>query len=265
MTLHFKDMNQHTAPLLGQTKRDIALQSYTKDKCTRIASVLCSITGLMDKDSLMRGALEKTSIDLTKDAAMSAMSQAARDDVVGNLYTLTALLSVAGESGRVALSSAQVLGDECRALVNFLAEAGYVNAASALDPRQLHSTPTDTAFETYTHKRPVETYVGHVAVPEVPQQGHAAVRAQTDMQESRGVAGKQVSAQYRERVQESQKDRRAVILSLLQRKDRVNVKDVAQVIKDVSEKTIQRELLALVAQGVLVKEGERRWSTYRLA
>jgi hypothetical protein len=42
------------------------------------------------------------------------------------------------------------------------------------------------------------------------------------------------------------------------------VKDVSAVVKDCSEKTLQRELLALVAQGVLKKEGERRWSSYVL-
>lgn len=64
---------------------------------------------------------------------------------------------------------------------------------------------------------------------------------------------------------ELQKDRRAIILGLLQKKDKITVKDVAGVVKDVSDKTLQRELLALVAQGVLKKEGERRWSTYSLA
>jgi predicted ArsR family transcriptional regulator len=72
-------------------------------------------------------------------------------------------------------------------------------------------------------------------------------------------------ARVRERTHDEQKDRRAVILTLLQRKDRIAIKDVTAVIRDVSDKTIQRELLALVAQGVLIKDGERRWSTYRLA
>lgn len=63
---------------------------------------------------------------------------------------------------------------------------------------------------------------------------------------------------------DAKKDRRAAILGILQKKDRINVKDVASVIKDCSEKTLQRELLALVAQGVLKKEGEKRWSTYAL-
>ena len=50
----------------------------------------------------------------------------------------------------------------------------------------------------------------------------------------------------------------------IKEKDKINVKDVTKVVRDCSEKTLQRELVSLVGKGVLVKEGERRWSTYSL-
>ena len=60
-------------------------------------------------------------------------------------------------------------------------------------------------------------------------------------------------------------DRSETILKILKKKDNLTVKDIAQVISDCSEKTIQRELLALVEKSVLKKVGERRWSRYSLA
>ena len=60
-------------------------------------------------------------------------------------------------------------------------------------------------------------------------------------------------------------DRSETILKILKKKDNLTVKDIAQVISDCSEKTIQRELLALVDKNVLKKVGERRWSRYSLA
>jgi DeoR/GlpR family transcriptional regulator of sugar metabolism len=60
-------------------------------------------------------------------------------------------------------------------------------------------------------------------------------------------------------------DRSQRILAIVKAKGIVSIGDVSAVVTDCSEKTIQRELLALVEQGVLKKEGERRWSTYRLA
>lgn len=59
-------------------------------------------------------------------------------------------------------------------------------------------------------------------------------------------------------------NRRAKILDLVSKRSGLTIKDFADVIKDCSEKTIQRELVELVEQGVLVRQGERRWSTYSL-
>lgn len=60
-------------------------------------------------------------------------------------------------------------------------------------------------------------------------------------------------------------NRQEVITSMLKSGVKLTIKDFTKNIKDCSEKTIQRELLALVAKGVLKKEGERRWSKYFLS
>lgn len=59
-------------------------------------------------------------------------------------------------------------------------------------------------------------------------------------------------------------DRRKIILALIKQKPQLTVKDIAKSIPGVSEKTIQRELLAMVAERVLEKNGERRWSSYSM-
>ena len=61
------------------------------------------------------------------------------------------------------------------------------------------------------------------------------------------------------------KRRRGIIMDILKDKPEVSVKDVTKVIPNYSAKTIQRDLKSLVKEGVLIKEGKRRWTTYRLA
>lgn len=61
------------------------------------------------------------------------------------------------------------------------------------------------------------------------------------------------------------KDRREAVLSVIRNKKRASIKDISTLIRGVSEKTIQRELLALIVAGIVLKQGERRWSTYSLA
>lgn len=59
--------------------------------------------------------------------------------------------------------------------------------------------------------------------------------------------------------------REEAILSFIQSKGPSYIKDISTVIKDISEKTIQRELQALIAKGQLKKTGERRWTVYSIA
>ncbi|HMO78309.1 MAG TPA: hypothetical protein PKA42_01395 [Candidatus Paceibacterota bacterium] len=60
-------------------------------------------------------------------------------------------------------------------------------------------------------------------------------------------------------------DRGARIKTVLEAKPAATIKDIAEVITDVSEKTIQRELNSLIEKGQVVREGERRWSKYSVA
>lgn len=59
-------------------------------------------------------------------------------------------------------------------------------------------------------------------------------------------------------------DRSERIKTVLEAKPQATIKDIAEVITDVSEKTIQRELNSLIEKGQVVREGERRWSKYSI-
>ena len=59
--------------------------------------------------------------------------------------------------------------------------------------------------------------------------------------------------------------RQSIIINILKRKREIMIKDVTPLINGCSEKTIQRELSAMVATGILKKIGEKRWSRYTLA
>lgn len=61
-----------------------------------------------------------------------------------------------------------------------------------------------------------------------------------------------------------QTPRMLVILDYIRTHKGASIKDIASIIKDCSEKTVQRELNELINQGLVRRIGERRWSTYEL-
>jgi hypothetical protein len=61
-----------------------------------------------------------------------------------------------------------------------------------------------------------------------------------------------------------QDDRRTRIRTILEAKREATIKDISEIISDVSEKTIQRELNAMIEENTVKRQGERRWSKYSL-
>ena len=58
--------------------------------------------------------------------------------------------------------------------------------------------------------------------------------------------------------------RRERVLAVIKDKNEATIKDVVESVTDCSEKTIQRELTALIKDNIIVRRGERRWSKYSL-
>lgn len=65
--------------------------------------------------------------------------------------------------------------------------------------------------------------------------------------------------------EEETKQRREKILYIISEKRDVTIKDITDNVKDCSDKTIQRDLNALIVAGSIVKVGNKRWSRYVLA
>ena len=59
-------------------------------------------------------------------------------------------------------------------------------------------------------------------------------------------------------------DRKQEILQAIKGSQPSTLNDLRRLIKDCSEKTLQRELAALIAMGLVRKEGNKRWTTYKV-
>lgn len=98
--------------------------------------------------------------------------------------------------------------------------------------------------------------------------GHKRHDVRYDFYKTQHTAPIKKEATQNTLVQESQNkgQRRGQILDIIKEKggQAVSIKDITDRITDCSEKTIQRELIAMVLDGTLKKTGERRWSTYSI-
>jgi hypothetical protein len=268
-TQQTKDIRDTVESLLDvgafTSKKDNAISAYVLEKVYRMTGALLSVSSLIHNSPEIRHALEQTALGLVKVASDTPTNRDARKTLLTFLRTTHGTLSALSLSGVMSDETASILIDELVQLGNLMQETGWLQAHSALALPLLRTDTDQEMFipiarpEPYqTSKAQAQSGARHGSAGTTPHTSRAYERTPASLKDN-------TARQYGEHVHDVQKDRRATILGILQRKDRINIKDVSAVIKDCSEKTIQRELLALVAQGVLVKEGERRWSTYRLA
>jgi predicted HTH transcriptional regulator len=93
------------------------------------------------------------------------------------------------------------------------------------------------------NKNEQENFKGHT-VKDTESQGHTQIKKKTDAVD--------------------RLNRKTSILNFIKQNKEAQIKDILTHIGDCSEKTIQRELNELIKDGVLKKEGDRRWSKYSL-
>ena len=258
-------LNKLCNTLRGLSEKDVHALSYIVEKSSRFASVTLLLADVLESKDVLKSELQRTAMGLIRDASTSTLSIHGRELLMQHLLTLHTVLDAYEKSGQLSRMNTETLADEVIDLSDFIQAIDWQNGRRFASPNLFGGDAPRDVFTPEPHITRSSPYISHERDMQIrrevpPRQTDDRYAPQTEKDiEPQG------RVQYKERVQEIQKDRRATILGLVQKKDRITVKDASNVIKDCSEKTIQRELLALVKQGVLKKEGERRWSTYSMA
>jgi len=260
-----KDTSRSVAeynPVLFHNDRDL-FTVYKKVEA--ISSAVFLTTSLMPDSEVLKAKLREQALQaLAKIGTwISAPSiQVGKfQELASEVFELSSLLDSAYWSGSVSQMNISVIQEEIKKLYElidslfskykskFFIDANLFKDAEQ-DKGQISSQ--NNVFDHYT------PYKGHIIKDIKDKQSNKG-------QNSEKVIKDNIKDRSREVVSETKNQRREVILKFLGDHAAASIKDIAGLIPDVSEKTLQRELLSLVAEGLVKKTGERRWSTYSLA
>lgn len=269
---HKKDIEHNTT---GHNQSDISLNNqnpidyFSQDqsfvfvykKTEKLATALYMVTNLFGDTEPMKWLLRtKVSALLSfiigfKDVLESREYEFS-NEVKTKVLEVVSLLEVASRSGLVSPMNFSILKTEFMNLVHALAtvrkETGgrtqFALPKTFFDVAQQHATHlrhtpatmahADNVDHVYSNKGQHSHIKDSVSFNSTQQEDHLNIFKKTN--------------------------RQSIIINLLKKKKDLTIKDIALVIRDCSEKTIQRELISLIEAGVLKKTGERRWSRYSL-
>ncbi|MDR3548076.1 MAG: hypothetical protein P4M11_07425 [Candidatus Pacebacteria bacterium] len=222
---------------------------YIYRKSERLAKALHLITPAFSSSPSFRDRLDGCAVGLIEGAILPPTQ--AREALSRELLALSSILSVARTGGLLSEMNADLIIHEAHLLLQEI--------ASYEEPRLfLDDVPTlaELAKRAPDMREPSDT-------PSRREPSLASLRnlVSEPQREEQSVASER---NHKGQLKGHESDRRTAILSILRAKGPSYIKDISTMIRDVSEKTIQRELQALVLDGTIRREGERRWSRYSI-
>lgn len=224
---------------------------YLYKKAERLAKAIHLVGPAFTNSVSLKDRLDRISIGLVDAAILPP--HASREALSRELLALSSILSIARTGGMLSAMNADLIVREAHQLLQEI--AGYE------EPRLLlEEVPSLAALAKSVQVAPHTNTQRLHSVARVTYDT-SLVGPETGKGQSKGqISDTRIGAGETK----GNSHRRDAVLSVLRSKGASYIKDISTVIRDVSEKTIQRELSALVAEGMVSRKGDRRWTTYEI-
>lgn len=209
------------------------------EKIAHVLLLLAQKSGF-SQDPVFQDLIGKASL-LPQIIARFAAGQISPEGVLADIFGLLSAMRLCATQGLFSKENSIILEGEYEHLVEKISAGSMVSPFLSTDDFSLPVLPQEDAF---LNGQPL---LSASSVREVP---------------SRTVKDSKGQDKRHQKVTIEQRERTSAILEMVRKNRGLSVRDIALVVKSCSEKTIQRELAALIEQGLIRKQGERRWSLY---
>ncbi len=266
--------------------------TFALKKSEKISKAFYLVTNFLDVREPLKWRLRDLSLTLlSRVGLLASTSLSDREKIIldikalaGELYALT---SVSSASGFLSSMNAGILESEIASLVMFLEEKQihYYASISKIDLNKdffegtIEGQINIKKGEKYHEKLRPTSLKDRIDKKDILRTNNLNTSLLYNSNPIRSIGVENFTRDLEARLKNStsirtnydmrqsnnyNQNRRNKIIELASEKDSFSIRDISDKIKDCSEKTIQRELILMVKDGTLVKEGERRWSKYSL-
>ena len=228
-------------------------------KAERLAKAIHLITPAFQHTPSLRDRIDAVAIGLVDAAILSPA--ASRGALSRELLALSSVLSIARTGGMLSPMNAELIAKEAHTLLQEV--AAYEEPRLFLDEMPSLAELAKAAPQARAPRAPgaasEDSSRPNAAEPESFYKGQSKGQTKEPKGQDKGRRKGQIKDIAKK------ESRRDAILLVIRTKGNAYIKDISTVIRDMSEKTIQRELATLVSEGILTKKGVRRWTSYALA
>ncbi len=218
---------------------------YIYKKAERLAKAIHLVSPAFRNSPALRDRMDTIAVGLVDAAILPPGS--ARDQMSRELLALSSVLSIARTGLLLSPMNADLIAKEAHQLLQEV--AAYEEPRLFLDDSpSLAALAKEASRE--SSREPVSQAVSQADVSRPTRSVSPAA--------SKPIVKGQTQGHFKDK----NSTRRVAIKGILASKGPSYIKDISLMIRNVSEKTIQRDLQSLIDSGEVVKTGERRWTVY---
>jgi hypothetical protein len=237
-------------------------------KIEKVVAAIYMVTEVMDKALPLTLSLRKESLDLLAHAyslltIKDTLSQDSLARMTLQLDQLASLVHIGSLAHHISPMNAEVLSGELSKIISILADevtklrtqeqSFIVSRSATTQPILSGEFMRDVVFneelarhESKRHQNDIKT----------------TLLSQNDIEKD--TVKIKTTFQNDIKNNSDKIDRKKEIVSIIKSKGLCTLSDIKASVKEVSDKTLQREVNLLVAMGLIKKEGNKRWTTYRV-
>lgn len=258
--------------------------SFTYNKLDKLVSALYIVTDIIDRDEPIRKKLRSVANDLISDISLLKVNKTDRI-VLNNISKISEIISfldIAHSVHIISEMNSSVLKREfvlLRSALEALLNNDYFSNSNFKIENLLKTEKEEIKKEIKDNIQNIKLnnekntpnfikkdFIRHLTPTTLGvQKGHTLMQAISD---KISPQAKDMSfVKEKASINNEKKDRKDIILNILKSKtDGLTITEIKNSaygpLKDLGEKTLQREILSLLSTGVLYKKGEKRWSKY---
>ncbi len=232
--------------------------SYTKTN--KLVIALYMVTDIMDKDEPLRNKLRTLGTEIISDINCLPTHLDQKISVVISLLDIALTINLISEM------NANILKREFIKMKEFFNSEVLDTRRNSTLLEDLFGEEEEEKFQNPPHPNPLlikergnKIPNGHKPINFGLQKGHTLMKAISDKINSTTTSNN---------LNELKIQRREQIIKIIKDKGGATIKDIKDntngILKTTGEKTLQRELVAMVKDNILKKTGEKRWSRYEL-
>lgn len=248
---------------------DAGFPEFFCKKVERVAAAVFLVTSFLDERDCIKDNLRHSALNLLEASLHLITPPSSTDGTFGSLRSsvefllrkILSLLEVSLVNGFISRMNFDVMKSEVHFLLDRIVSADQRKFAPTVRvPSGLFSVSADTELSSNSANA-----IKDIGIGPLHREGSASSPNVLPVLKDRaGIKDKRVISSVKMLRDEKRMNRRNIIINLIRKNKSITIKDISDVISDCSEKTLQRELVRLVAGSVLKREGKRRWSRYSL-